>query len=71
MLDITERKQVEEELRATNETLQALIDASPLSIVAVDRDKRVTPGRAPSGSSAGLLRDDRSAAAFRRNGARR
>ena len=42
MLDITERKQVEEELRATNETLQALIDASPLSIVAVDRDERVT-----------------------------
>jgi PAS domain S-box-containing protein len=42
MLDITERKQVEEALRATNETLQALIDASPLSIVAVDRHERVT-----------------------------
>jgi PAS domain S-box-containing protein len=42
MLDVTERKRVEEALRATNETLQALIDASPLSIVAVDRDERVT-----------------------------
>jgi PAS domain S-box-containing protein len=42
MLDVTERKHVEEALRATNETLQALIDASPLSIIAVDREERVT-----------------------------
>jgi two-component system cell cycle sensor histidine kinase/response regulator CckA len=34
--DITERKRMEEDLRETNETLRALIQASPLSIVLLD-----------------------------------
>ena len=73
MLDITERKQVEEELRATNETLQALIDASPLSIVAVDRDERVTLWSRGAERIFGWTgcRDDRPAVALRREGARR
>jgi len=39
--DITERKRAEEALRETNQTLQTLIDASPLAIVALDPDARV------------------------------
>jgi two-component system cell cycle sensor histidine kinase/response regulator CckA len=40
--DITERKRMEDELRSTNEILVALIQASPLSIVSLDLDGRVT-----------------------------
>ncbi|MGA7935905.1 MAG: PAS domain S-box protein, partial [Kovacikia sp.] len=40
-IDITERKQAEEELRQTNQTLQALIQASPLAITVLDRQGRV------------------------------
>lgn len=40
--DLTDRKKTEENLRKTNETLQALIEACPLSIVAMDSDGRVT-----------------------------
>jgi PAS domain S-box-containing protein len=40
--DLTDRKKTEEDLRKTNETLKALIEACPLSIVAVDGEGRVT-----------------------------
>ncbi len=39
--DITERKRAEEALRESKDTLQALIDASPAAIIAVDHDGRV------------------------------
>jgi len=39
--DITELKQAEEALRETNQTLQALIAASPLAIVVMDNELRV------------------------------
>ncbi len=38
---ITERRRAEESLRQTNETLQALVDHSPLAINMVDLDSRV------------------------------
>lgn len=40
--DITERKHAEEELRESNETLRALINASPLAIFAIDSESKVT-----------------------------
>ena len=40
--DHTERKMAEEALRETNETLQALISASPLAIFAIDPESKVT-----------------------------
>ena len=40
--DVTERKLTEEELRRTNEALQALIKSSPVSIVALDPGGNVT-----------------------------
>ncbi len=39
--DITERKQIEEALRETNETLQSLIKASPLAIIILDSSGNV------------------------------
>jgi len=36
VIDISERKQVEEALRTTNETLRALIEAAPVAILALD-----------------------------------
>ncbi|MGA6993082.1 MAG: PAS domain S-box protein, partial [Candidatus Deferrimicrobiaceae bacterium] len=42
LLDISEPKRVEEELRASNEILEALIEASPVSIVVLDREGYVT-----------------------------
>lgn len=42
MLDLTEPKRVEDELRRTNEMLHALFQASPLGIVVTDMDDRVT-----------------------------
>jgi PAS domain S-box-containing protein len=40
--DITERKRAEEALYAANETLRALVQSSPLAIIAIDLDGRVT-----------------------------
>ena len=40
--DITERKRAEEALRAREEQLRAVVDASPLGIVALDREGKVT-----------------------------
>lgn len=40
-IDITERKHAEERLQATNQTLQALVQASPLAITVLDRQGRV------------------------------
>jgi PAS domain S-box-containing protein len=40
--DHTERKQAEEALRESNETLQALISSSPLAIFAIDPESKVT-----------------------------
>jgi len=40
--DATMQKAAEEELQKTNETLRATIDASPLAILGLDRDMRVT-----------------------------
>lgn len=39
--DITDRKQAEDTLRETNQTLQALIESSPLAIIALDLDGKV------------------------------
>ncbi|HSM00095.1 MAG TPA: PAS domain S-box protein [Candidatus Limnocylindria bacterium] len=42
LLDISEPKRVEEELRASNQALETLIEASPLAIMALDRGGYVT-----------------------------
>lgn len=42
LLEITDRKEYEEALRATNEKLQALIEACPLAIGALDTEGNVT-----------------------------
>ena len=41
-LDVTDRRQAERELRGMTETLRALIAASPLAIVTLDAESRVT-----------------------------
>jgi PAS domain S-box-containing protein len=40
--DVTERQRVQAELREANETVRTLVEASPLAIVAMDREGRVT-----------------------------
>ena len=40
--DITERKKIEQELKDTAQRLQTIIDASPLAIIAIDNNDRVT-----------------------------
>jgi PAS domain S-box-containing protein len=42
LVDLTDRKQAEEMLRQTNETLGAIIDASPLAITALDDEGRAS-----------------------------
>lgn len=42
MRDISERKVAEKEILATNQTLEALFDATPLAILAVDANLKVT-----------------------------
>jgi PAS domain S-box-containing protein len=42
LLDISERKRTEQELRVSNQALKTLIEASPVSIVALDREGIVT-----------------------------
>jgi len=39
--DVSRRKQVEADLRETSGTLESLVDASPLAVVAVDRDGNI------------------------------
>ena len=41
MQDVTRRKQAEEKLRQTNQTLETLISASPLAILMLDPDGKV------------------------------
>ncbi len=41
-LDITERKQAEDALRQTTQTLQTLIQASPLAIITLDLDFKIS-----------------------------
>ena len=41
-LDITERKQAEEALKETTQTLQTLIQASPLAIITLDLDFKIS-----------------------------
>ena len=41
-LDITERKQAEDALRQTTQTLQTLIQASPLAIITLDPDFKIS-----------------------------
>jgi PAS domain S-box-containing protein len=40
--DVTERKLAEEELRRTSEQLASVVTASPVAIIAIDREARVT-----------------------------
>jgi PAS domain S-box-containing protein len=40
--DITERKRAEEALKESNETLRAIINASPLAIMSIDSNSKVT-----------------------------
>lgn len=42
MMDITDRKQAEDQLRETRDALQTIIYASPLAILTLDHDDRVT-----------------------------
>jgi PAS domain S-box-containing protein len=42
LLDITDVKRAEEELRATNETLKTLVEASPLATMVLDKEGHVT-----------------------------
>jgi len=42
LVDITERKRAEAELRETNEKLRAVIDAAPLAVLTLDPEGRVT-----------------------------
>jgi diguanylate cyclase (GGDEF)-like protein/PAS domain S-box-containing protein len=42
MMDITDRKQAEEKLRETHDALQTIIHSSPLAILALDPEDRVT-----------------------------
>jgi PAS domain S-box-containing protein len=41
-IDITQRKQAEQELERTHHQMQALIQAAPLAIIAADREGRIT-----------------------------
>lgn len=41
-MDVTERRQAEEGVRSLTETLEALVEASPLAILALDAEDRVT-----------------------------
>ncbi|UPT65060.1 MAG: PAS domain-containing protein [Hyphomonadaceae bacterium JAD_PAG50586_4] len=41
VIDITDRKRIEEQLRAANETFRDLIDRSPFGVYAIDADFRL------------------------------
>ncbi len=56
--DVTERKRMEEALRASNATLTALVEASPLAIIVLGRDGRVTMWNRAAESLFGWTRDE-------------
>jgi diguanylate cyclase (GGDEF)-like protein/PAS domain S-box-containing protein len=56
--DMTERNRYEEELRRLNETLRALVQASPLAIVTVDAESRVTLWSPAAESTFGWREDE-------------
>ena len=58
LLDITDHKRTEEELRATNQKLQALVEASPLAIMAIDKEGHVTLWNSAAERTFGWTRDE-------------
>lgn len=58
LLDITDRVRAETALRESNEALNALIESSPMAIVALDTERRVTLWNAAAESILGWSADD-------------
>lgn len=58
LLDITDRVQAESALRDTNQALTALIDSSPMAIVALDPQRRVTRWNAAAESVFGWTAEE-------------
>jgi PAS domain S-box-containing protein len=58
LLDITDRVRAESALRDTNQALNALIDSSPMAIVALDQQRRVTRWNAAAESIFGWTAED-------------
>lgn len=56
--DITERKRAEEELRSANEMLQAVFDAAPVAVFAIDVEGRVINWNAAAESMFGWTADE-------------
>jgi PAS domain S-box-containing protein len=56
--DVTARKQAEEELRTSNELLQALLNSSPLAIAAADAEHRLTIWNSASERMFGWTREE-------------
>jgi PAS domain S-box-containing protein len=58
LLDITDRVRAESALRDTNQALKALIDSSPMAIVALDQERRVTRWNAAAESIFGWTAEE-------------
>jgi PAS domain S-box-containing protein len=58
LLDITDRVRAESALRDTNQALNALIDSSPMAIVALDQERRVTRWNAAAESIFGWTAEE-------------